>query len=403
MADKQGLLTRLRAALSVARGQVAPEHVKLAATGRVYSGQSVTPDRAMQLAAVWACVRLISETVATMPLMLYKTDADGSRALAADEPLYSLIHDAPNADNTAVEFWEGVALALCLWGNAYAKKEMAGGRVVSLTPLSADRMQVTRTQSGALEYRYSDKSIRGVFREDQIFHVRGFGGSGDVGLSPISFARQSLGTAMATDQFAGTMFANGARPSGLLTVEQILSPEQRKQLRENVIEPFVGSENAGGMMVLEAGLKFQPVTMTPEDSQFLQTRSFQIEEICRWFRVPPFMVGHTEKSTSWGTGLEQQLIAFLTFSLKPYLVRIEQAISRSLIRPEQRQALKPEFNVEGLLRTDSAARSQFYATMVSNGIMTVNEVRRLENRPPLPGGDVLRAQSQNVPLGQSEE
>lgn len=386
------------------RGRAAQvDRVKLAATGRVASGQSVTPDSAMSLAAVWACVRLISETVATMPLMLYQTGADGSRTVASSDPLYPLLHQAPNADNTAVEFWEGVALALCLWGNAYARKEMSGGRLVSLTPLAADRMVVARTRSGALEYRYSDKKARAVYREDQIFHVRGFGGSGDVGLSPISFARQSLGTAMATDQMAGSLFANGARPSGILTVDQVLNPEQRQQLRENIVEPFVGSENAGGLMVLEAGLQFQQVTMTPEDSQFLETRAFQVEEICRWFRVPPFMVGHTEKTTSWGTGLEQQLIAFLTFSLKPYLVRIEQAVSRSLIRPEQRLMLKPEFKVEGLLRTDSAARSAFYALMVQNGIMTRNEVRRLENLPPMDGGDDLTVQSQNVPLGQTEE
>lgn len=399
-------MQRLGAAIGLKR-EVAkvepPVSAKLAPTVRVASGQTVTPDSAMQLAAVWACVRLISETVATMPLMLYRTDADGSRTIAADDPLYPLLHQSPNADNTAVEFWEGVTLALCLWGNAYAKKEMSGGRVVALTPLSADRMNVVRTPSGALEYRYNDRRERGVYREDEIFHVRGFGGSGDMGLSPISFARQSLGTAMATDQFAGTMFANGARPSGILTVDQILTAGQREQLRENIVEPFVGAENAGGLMVLEAGLKFQPVTMTPEDSQFLQTRSFQIEEICRWFRVPPFMVGHTEKTTSWGTGLEQQLIAFLTFALKPYLVRIEQAVSRSLIRPEQRKMLKPEFKVEGLLRTDSAARSQFYSTMVINGIMTRNEVRRLENLPPKEGGDELTAQSQNTPLGQTEE
>jgi HK97 family phage portal protein len=401
---------RFGAALSALRGKsasvtkVEPQvSAKLAAVGRVASGQSVTPDSAMQLAAVWACVRLISETVATMPLILYQTAANGARTVAENDPLYSLLHQAPNADNTAVEFWEGVTLALCLWGNAFAKKEMSGGRLVALTPLAADRMVVARTPSGALEYRYTDRKGRAVYREDQVFHVRGFGGSADVGLSPISFARQSLGTAMATDQMAGALFANGARPSGILTVEQILTAEQRQQLRENIVAPFVGAENAGGLMVLEAGLQFQQVTMTPEDSQFLETRAFQVEEICRWFRVPPFMVGHTEKTSSWGTGLEQQLIAFLTFALKPYLVRIEQAVSRSLLRPEQRQTLKPEFKVEGLLRTDSAARSAFYAIMVQNGIMTRNEVRRLENLPPITGGDDLTVQSQNVPLGQTGE
>lgn len=380
----------------------APQRVKqITPTGMVYTGQNVTVDAAMQLSTVWACVRLISETVATLPLMLYRTGANDTRVTAGDDPLYSLLHSAPNADNTAVEFWEGVALSLCLWGNAYARKEMLGGRLIALTPLDADKMIVARNTSGALEYRYTSPKGRAVYREDQIFHVRGFGGAGDMGLSPVSFARQSIGAAMSTDELTGSMFANGARPSGVLTVDNngVLTPEQRKQFQENIIEPFLGSAKSGGVMVLEAGVKFQAVSMTPEDSQFLQTRAFQVEEICRWYRVPPFMVGHTEKSTSWGSGLEQQLIAFLTFSLKPYLSRIEQAISRSLIAPEQRTILKPEFKVEGLLRTDSAARSAFYALMVQNGIMTVNEVRRLENLPPIDGGDVARAQSQNVPLG----
>jgi HK97 family phage portal protein len=380
----------------------APQRVKLAPTGVVYTGQNVTVDAAMQLSTVWACVRLISETVATLPLMLYRTDSNDARSVAADDPLYGLIHSAPNADNTAVEFWEGVVLSLCLWGNAYARKEMLGGRLVAMTPLQADKMVVARNTSGALEYRYADSKGRAVYREDQIFHVRGFGGSADVGLSPVSFARQSIGAAMATDELTGAMFANGARPSGVLTVDNngVLTPEQRAQFQENVVAPFIGSAKSGGVMVLEAGVKFQAVSLTPEDSQFLQTRAFQVEEICRWYRVPPFMVGHTEKSTSWGSGLEQQLIAFLTFSLKPYLTRIEQAISRSLVAPEQRQTLKPEFNVEGLLRTDSAARAAFYAIMVQNGIMTRNEVRRLENRAPLPGGDELTVQAQNVPLGE---
>ncbi len=366
------------------------------------AGKSVTIDTALQLSTVWACVRLISETVATLPFVLYQTSSDGGREVAFKEPLYRLIHDAPSADHTAVEFWEGVALCLALRGDAYAKKEMIGGRLIALTPLRTDLMRVKRDQVGRRKYHYSDPAGLKVYDEDEIFHVRGFGGAGDNGLSPISFARQSLGTAMAADELAGTMFANGTRPSGIMTTDKLLNKAQRAQLLQNIVEPFVGSENAGGVMVLEAGVKFQPVTMTPEDSQFLQTRGFHVEEICRWFRVPPFMVGHTEKSTSWGSGLEQQLIAFLTFSLKPYLSRIEQAVSRSLIPAAQRATLKPEFKVEGLLRTDSAARSAFYAVMVTNGIMTRNEVRRFENLPPLPGGDELTVQAQNVPLSEAD-
>lgn len=396
---------RIRAAARLITGKVeAVERVKMEPIVRptgttTVARKTVTVDSAMQLSTVWACIRLISETVATLPLVLYETSDEGERTVASHEPLHAMLLRAPNFDNTAVEFWEGVAMSLCLFGNAYARKEMMGGRLVSLTPLAADKMTVSRNTQGALVYRYSGKEAKGEYREEQIFHVRGFGGAGDTGLSPIAFARQTIGTAIATDEFASALFSTGARPSGILTSDQLLNEKQREQLRDNIVLPFVGSDKAGGLMVLEAGLKYQTVTMTPEDSQFLQTRAFQVEEICRWFRVPPFMVGHTEKSTSWGSGLEQQLIAFLTFALGPYLRRIEQAVIRSLVPAERRAFLKPEFKVEGLLRTDSSARSAFYAVMVQNGIMTRNEVRRLENLPPLPGGDELTVQSQNVPLG----
>ena len=362
------------------------------------AGQTVGPNNALELAAVWSCVRLLSETGATLPLMLYETAPSGDRRVARENSLFTLLHDAPHYDFTAVEFWEGVMMSLVLWGNAYALKDRMGKRLVSLTPLRCDQMAVKRNRDGSRRYEYSAPTGLRVYTEDEIFHVRGFGGAGDVGLSTLSFARHSMGSAMAADGFASAMFANGVRPSGVLMVDKVLTPEQREQLQKNIVAPFVGSDKAGGVMVFEAGMKFQPVTMTPEDAQFLQTRSFQVEEICRWFRVPPFMIGHTEKTTSWGTGLEQQLIGFLTFALRPYLVRIAQAISRSLIEPGQRAGLKAEFVVEGLLRADSQSRANFYEIMVRNGLMTRNEVRRIENMPAMPGGDTLTVQAQNVSL-----
>lgn len=392
----------------------------LAATGKIGTGmapivpdsgssskaaKTVTGNTALENAAAWACSRLLAETIGTLPFMLYDTDADGERRPATSNPLFDLLHDAPHYDFTAVEFWEGVGLSMILWGDAFARKEKIGERVVALTPLRCDQVQVRRTSSGAREYVYSDAKGKQFYSEDDIFHVRGFGGAGDRGLSTIAFARQVLGSALAADEFAASMWANGARPTGVLTVENngILTPEQRQQVRDNIVAPFVGSDKAGGLMVLEAGFKFSPITMTLEDAQFLESRSFNVEEICRFFRVPPFMIGHTEKSTSWGTGLEQQMIGFLTFSLRPYLARIEAAVRRSLIPAADRARLKPEFNVEGLLRTDSKARADFYAIMVQNGIYTRNEVRRLENRPPMAGADALTVQSQNVPLGQTPD
>lgn len=362
------------------------------------SGKQIGPDSALQLATVWACVRLISETVATLPLFVYrKAPGSDSRILATDHQLYGLLHDSPHADFTAVEFWEGVVASLCLWGNAYAEKQYGtGGRLVGLEPLRCDLVDVVRDQNGARRYRYHDPRnarIREI-REENVFHVRGFGNAGDVGLSPISFARHSLGAAAAADEHAAVMFANGVRPTGVLTIPQVLDAEQRKQVQENIVKPYVGAQNAGGVMVLEADFKFQPVTMTPEDAQFLETRRFHVEEICRWFRVPPFMVGHTEKSTSWGTGLEQQQIGFLTYALRPYLSRIEQTIRRSLIRAEERASVYAEFSVEGLLRADSTARAQFYEKALGGARpetawLTVDEVRGLENWPAM-GGDAAK-------------
>lgn len=405
---KVSLPARVKAVWELLSGRRAPDMAGLGPSAHAPSwprattaGKIVSVDTALEIATVWACVRLLSETIATLPLMLYRTDDTGGRTVAADHALYSLLHDEPNADLTAVEFWEGVVLSLCLPGNAYARKERMGRRLVALTPLAADRVAVRRRDDGRREYVHSDRDGRQVYDEDDIFHVRGFGSAGDVGLSPIAYARQSLGAAMAADEHAAALFANGVQPSGVLTIDQVLDADQRREVRENIVAPMAGSGNAGSLFVLEAGMKFQAISMTPEDAQFLQTRSFHVEEICRWFRVPPFMVGHTEKTTSWGTGLEQQMIGFLTFGLRPYLSRIEQAIKRSLIVPEERRRLTPEFKVEGLLRADSKARADFYATMVQNGIMDRNEVRRLENLPPRPGADALTVQSQNVPLGQA--
>jgi len=396
--------SRIKAIWQAAFGTAASGAVAIATHIRQSStaGRTVTPDTALEVSAVWACVRLLSETVGTLPLMLYEIDDDGNRRLAKGHPLASLLHAAPHYDWTAVEFWEGAVLSLALNGNFFARKEMMGGRLISLAPLRFDQVQVERDDRGARRYKHATKDGVRAYAEDEVFHVRGFGGAGDIGLSPISFARQSIGASLAADELAAATFANGARPTGILTVNQVLDDEQRKQISENIVAPFVGSDNAGGLMVLEADMKFQPVTMTPEDAQFLQTRAFNVEDICRWFRVPPFMVGHTEKSTSWGTGLEQQMIGFLTFGLRPYLTRIEQAISRSLIAPAERGRMKAEFKVEGLLRTDSAARAAFYAIMVTNGIMSRNEVRRLENLPAAADADALTVQSQNVPLGQQE-
>lgn len=368
------------------------------AAGSDASGRRVTPETALSLSAAWACIRLLSETVGTLPIQVYERDGDAKK-LARDHPLYGLLHDSPNADQTAAEFVEGQVACLGLWGNGYAEKDYSGARLVALTPMRPDLMSVVRTAGGRRQYVYSDPQRgRRILDEDKVFHLRGFGVGGDVGLSPISYARQTMGAAMAADEAAAKIFASGLQAAGFIDSGQPkLTQDQRNQIAE-LFRGFMGSSNAGKLMVLEAGMKFLPLGMNPEDAQLLMTRSFHVEEICRWFRVPPFMVGHTEKTTSWGTGLEQQMIGFLTFSLRPYLTRIEQAVKKQLMRPEERSRFFIEFNLEGLLRADSAARAQLESQQAQNGIATRNEIRARENLPPLPGGDVLTVQSNLLPI-----
>lgn len=366
------------------------------------TGRSVTVNSALQLAAVWSCVRLISETIATLPLGLYRREGRGRRVPADDNPLYVILHDQPNFDMTAAEFWECMVACLLLWGNAYALKEYTtGGKLLAVTPLRPERMRPFRNKAGTIVYRYDDPETperHRDYREDEILHLKGFGTNGIEGLSPIAYARHSFGNAMAIEESVTSTFRNMVRPSGVLTTDQVLKQSTVDQYGDKLADKFAGTMASGKVIVLQGGFKYQPVAMNPEDAQMLQSRAFAVEEICRWFRVPPWMIGHTEKVTSWGTGIEQQMIAFLTFALKPYLVRIEQAVRKSLISPLDQRILYAEFNLEGLLRADSTGRAQLYSQMAQNGIYTRNEIRARENLPPLPGGDALTVQVNLVPI-----
>lgn len=364
------------------------------------SGEAVTTDSALRLSAVWSCVRLIAETIATLPLNLYETKPDGTRATAKNHPLYSMLHSQPNADNTAVEFWEVIVASMLLTGNGYAQKLRVGSAVVGLQLMLPNRMTVTRQSNGTLKYAYREKdgTVTDLY-EDDMLHVRGFSLDGMLGLTPIAYAREILGNAQAANKASASVFKNGLRPAGVLQTDQVIAPGQREAVRNSVADNFAGAQNAGKTMVLEGGFKYQAIQMNPEDVQLLETRAFNIEEICRWYRVPPFMVGHSEKSTSWGTGLEQQTLGFLTYSLRPWLTRIEQACRRSLLSPVERTKYYAEFSVEGLLRADSAGRATFYSTMTQNGLMTRDECRVKENLTPMGGNAaVLTVQSALLPL-----
>lgn len=365
-----------------------------------YDDRTASAGGAMGIAAAWACVNLLAGTIASLPLMVYK-QVNGQRVVAKDHALYRLLHDSPNYDQTAVDFWEFMQGSLELHGNAYAEKEMTGsGRVLALTPIRPDLVSVRRQRDGSLEYTWTENGVRSVVSQDRILHIRGSGGGPLGGASTLSVCRQAFAAALSIERASSGMFRNGVRPSGVLTKEGTpFQGTQRKEAEALLQEKFAGAMNDGRPMLLDNGLKWQQLTINPNDAQMLESRAFSVEEIARVFGVPPHMIGHTEKSTSWGTGIEQQTLGFVKFTLRRRLERIEQALEKQLLTAADRAAgVTIEFNLEGLLRGDSANRATFYKEMTGIGVMTINEVRALENLPPVEGGDVPRMQMQNVPI-----
>ncbi|WP_343514452.1 phage portal protein [Klebsiella quasipneumoniae] len=357
--------------------------------GTSSSGKVVTADKAIQLSAVWACVRLLSESISTLPLKIYVRQPDGSRKPATDHPAYSILCRRPNSEMTPSRFMLMVVASICLRGNAFIEKKFIANRLVSLVPLLPQNMVVKRLETGALEYKYTENGRERVIPVKNIMHIRGFGLDGVCGMMPMKTGRDVIGAAMAVEESAAKIFEQGLQSSGFLSSENALNDDQRERLR-GYMAAFTGSKNAGKIMVLEGGLKYQGVTMNPEDAQMLESRSFSIEEICRWFRVPPYMVGHTTKQSSWASSLEGMNLLFLTHTLRPLLVNIEQEIGRCLLDSDDE--VFAEFSVEGLLRADSAGRAAYYTSALQNGWMSRNDVRRLENMPPIEGGDIYTVQ-----------
>lgn len=392
---KSALLNWLGVPISLTSGDFWQEW-----SGTSSSGKVVTADKAMQLSAVWACVRLLSESISTLPIKIYKSESDGSRSLAKDHPIYRLLCKQPNFEMTPSRFMLMVVASLCLRGNSFIEKKYIGSKLVALEPLLPQNMMVKRSdQTGMLEYKYTDplgQKTRTI-PTNKIMHIRGFGMDGICGMIPVKIGRDVIGAALSVEESAAKIFENGLQSSGFLSSELPLNDEQRERIRSYLLS-FVGSKNAGKMMVLEGGMKYNNVTMNPEAAQMLESRTFSIEEICRWFRVPPFMVGHMDKQSSWASSVEGMNMQFLTNTLRPLLVNIEQEISRCLLNGDD--DYYAEFSVEGLLRADSAGRSAYYTTALQNGWMSRNDVRRLENLPPIEGGDIYTVQLNLTPLDQ---
>ena len=360
------------------------------------SGKPVNEHTAMQMTAVYSCVRILAEAVAGLPLHLYKFTDSGGKEKALSHPLYFLLHDEPNPEMSSFVFRETMMTHLLLWGNAYAQIIRNGkGEVIALYPLMPNRMSVDRDSSGNLYYsytRYSDDAptMNGVavtLRPSDVLHIPGLGFDGLVGYSPIAMAKNAIGMAIACEEYGAKFFANGAAPGGVLEHPGTIKDPQK--VRESWNAAYQGSSNSHRVAVLEEGMKYQPIGISPEQAQFLETRKFQINEIARIFRVPPHMVGDLEKSSF--SNIEQQSLEFVKYTLDPWVIRWEQAISRALLRSDEKKQYFSKFNVDGLLRGDYVSRMSGYATARQNGWMSANDIRELENLdriPPELGGDL---------------
>ena len=358
--------------------------------GRSAAGQSVNERSAMQMSAVYACVRILAESIASLPLHFYKYNDAGGKEKAVDHPLYWLLHDEPNPEMSSFSFRETLMTHLLLWGNAYAQIIRNGrGEVIALYPLMPDRMTVDRDARGRIYYEYarsdSDANTLGkkssvILSLEDVFHIPGLGFDGLVGYSPIAMAKQAIGMGLACDEFGAAFFQNGAQPGGVLEHPNVL--KDPKRVRESWNAIYQGSRNAHRIAVLEEGMTYKPISISPEQAQFLETRKFQIDEIARIFRVPPHMIGDLEKSSF--SNIEQQSLEFVKYTLAPWISRWEQAIQRSLLLMSERTRYFARFNVEGLLRGDYQSRMNGYAVARQNGWMSANDIRELESLDMIP-------------------
>lgn len=373
------------------------------------AGKNVNERSAMQMTAVYSCVRILAEAVAGLPLHLYRYKEDGGKERAIDNNLYHLLHDEPNKEMSSFIFRETLMTHLLLWGNAYAQIIRNGkGEVVALYPLMPNKMQVDRDENGELYYIYtrsSDeaKTMEGVtvyLTPRDILHIPGLGFDGLVGYSPIAMAKNAIGLAIATEEYGAKFFANGAAPSGVLEHPGTIKDPSR--LRENWNSTFGGSANSGKVAVLEEGMKYTPISISPEQAQFLETRKFQIDEIARIFRVPPHMVGDLEKSSF--SNIEQQSLEFVKYTLDPWVIRWEQSLSRALLNDDEKRKYFFKFNLEGLLRGDYESRMSGYAVARQNGWMSANDIRELENMDKISaedGGDLYLINGNMLPLNKA--
>lgn len=351
-----------------------------------YTGRGVSSNKAMQLTTVFGCVRVLSESVGMLPCKLFSQN-EGGREPATEHPLYKLLTVAPNDYMTSQEFWELVVLCLCLRGNFYAYKVHTLGKVAELLPIDPGKVKPKLGNDYQPEYEVTFKDgTKQTLGQDKIWHVRTLTLDGLIGLNPIAYAREAISLGLATEEHGARLFKNGAVTSGVLTTSEQLSDEALKHLREQFTENHQGLGNHHKPMILEMGLEWKPVGLNMEDSQFLETRKFQKDEICAIYRVPPHMVSNLDKATF--SNIEHQALSFVNYSLVPYLTRIENRINVGLLKPEESGKYYAKFNAGGLLRGDMKSRFEAYSTGINWGIFSPNDCRALEDMNDRVGGDV---------------
>ena len=358
--------------------------------GRTTSGKPVNERTAMQTTAVYACVRILAEAIASLPLHVYEYQDDGGKKLVHDHPLYYLLHDEPNPEMTSFVFRETLMSHLLIWGNAYAQIIRDGaGRVLGLYPLLPDKMEVQRDDKGNIYYVYSRNSDENpMFKEygniklkaEDVLHIPGLGFDGLIGYSPIAMAKNAVGMTLACEEYGASFFANGANPGGVLEHPGVLKDPSK--VRESWNSVYSGVSNAHKIAVLEEGMKYQQIGIPPEEAQFLETRKFQINEIARLYRIPPHMVGDLDKSSF--SNIEQQSLEFVKYTLDPWVIRWEQSLQRSLLLPGEKGKYFIKLNVDGLLRGDYQSRMNGYAVGRQNGWFSANDIREMENMNPIP-------------------
>jgi HK97 family phage portal protein len=363
-----------------------------------WANRSAGPNDALKLSAWWRGVKLYADVTGALPFKVYERVGPEDRREATDHEVNTLTSFDPNADDTTQEFWGLQAAQLVAGGNAYAEKRYIGSRLVALQPMPPDT-HPHRDQIGApLKYRFNDRGRYEDLPGAMVLHTRGFRFGGDLGLSALAYARETIGGSLATEEAAARMYAQGLRASGMFT-GPIETSTQAADFKKNYVEPFEGAKGEGGSLILPPGFDFKGINLSAKDAELIMSRKFNVEDIARFLGIPPVLLGHaSEGQTMFGTGVQNIILAWLALGLDGHLTTIEKSVNKRLFRPGDRRRFYAEFDRNALMRADSAARAEFISRMISAAQMTPNEGRRKDNRPPLPGGDQLFINSTNIPI-----